>query len=311
MITGGTGFIGTHLCHRLGAAGHECVLLARGRSDVPDVGPETTVIEGSVADPDPVAEACVGADAVCHLAGINYERGDQTYEAVHVRGTAHVVEAAEAAGVDRIVLSSYLRARPDGPGAYLQSKWAAEELVRDAGPSGTVAKIGLVFGPGDQLLTSVARTIATAPIFPGFRGRDPEFRPVSVDDVVSVLAVAAVEERLADATVGVNGPEPMTLSELVPLVGTAMGRSPRVVPTPIAGLRLAAWAQERLFARPLITRAGVQMLAAGATEPAPAAIVDDLPVGLVPQRALTVGRVEDALGDPKRIGIGDLRFLGR
>lgn len=61
-------------------------------------------------DPAELRAAFTGADAVVHCAGINREIGQQTYEAVHVDGTRHVVDAAIDARVSKLVMLSFLRA---------------------------------------------------------------------------------------------------------------------------------------------------------------------------------------------------------
>ena len=103
-ITGGTGFVGRALARRLEAAGHESIVLSRRTGHALDL-----------AHIDRLAATFAGCEAIVHCAGINRELGDQTYERVHVEGTTAVVEGARRAGVRRIVMLSFLRARPDWP----------------------------------------------------------------------------------------------------------------------------------------------------------------------------------------------------
>lgn len=109
-ITGGTGFVGRHLAARLGPA--DTVVISR-RTGV------------AIDDVDALTEAFRGCDAVAHCAGINREIGGQTFRRVHVEGTVAVLEAARRAGVHRIVLLSFLRARPGTRSGYHQTKWEA------------------------------------------------------------------------------------------------------------------------------------------------------------------------------------------
>jgi NADH dehydrogenase len=97
-ITGGTGFVGRHLAERL------------DRSDAVVVSRRTGT---DIEDVDALAAAFAGCDVVVHAAGINREIGDQTFQRVHVEGTRAMVEAAKRAGVKRIVMVSFLRARPN------------------------------------------------------------------------------------------------------------------------------------------------------------------------------------------------------
>ena len=89
-----------------------------------------------------------------HCAGINREIGDQTFQRVHVEGTRASSRPRERAGVRRIVMLSFLRARPDGPRRTTETKWAAEELVRHSGLDHTILKAGMIYGRGDHMSTT-------------------------------------------------------------------------------------------------------------------------------------------------------------
>src|ERR1051325_6709782 len=99
-----------------------------------------------------LTEAFAGCDAVAHCAGINREIGAQTFHRVHVDGTRNVVKAAREAHVKKILLMSFLRARPNCESPYHDSKWAAEEIVRDSGLDYTIIRAGMVYGQGDHML---------------------------------------------------------------------------------------------------------------------------------------------------------------
>lgn len=309
-ITGGTGFVGTHLADQLLDGGHEVVLIARGSGDPPRLLERSGAqfVAAPVTDREALAEAFDDCEAVAHLAGINMERGDQTYEAVHVEGTRAVARAAEDAGVSTLLVTSYLRARPDCGSRYLESKWTAEEIVRGTDLSHAVLKPGLVYGPGDQLLHNVARSLATVPLFPRVGIGRRRVRPLAVEDLVDVLEAAIVDDRPTDRTVPVVGPEEVTVSELVRRIGTAVGRRPLIVPAPVLGQYAIAWLQEKTLEAPIVTRAGIRMLAEGATESAPDGACDPLPDDLEPNRAFTVERIRAGLSGVRRLGLSDLRF---
>ena len=292
-ITGGTGFVGRHLAELLRERGHEPVILSR-RAGV-DVG-----------DVDALARSFTGCDAVAHLAGINRELGDQTYPRVHVDGTRNVVDAARRAGVRRIALLSFLRARPACGSPYHESKFAAEEIVRASGLTFAILKCGVIYGRADHLLDHLSDALHTIPLFATVGLRQPPLRPTAVRDVASILCAALVEDRLADQTVAVVGPETLTMRDLATRVGGAIGRTPWIVPMPVAFHRVLACAAEAVMHVPLVSRAQVRMLAEGLTDAAPPA--DELPDDLKPRTRLTPESIRRGLPPPEPFGCRDLRF---
>ncbi|MFK4853485.1 NAD(P)H-binding protein [Microbacterium sp. ZW T6_19] len=286
-ITGGSGFVGRNLAEHLD---DPVVISRRTGADITDV--------------DALASAFAGCDAVAHCAGINREIGEQTFQRVHVEGTQAVVEAARRAGVTRIVMVSFLRARPDCGSGYHESKWAAEEIVRRSGIDHTILKSGMIYGPGDHMVDHVTKAVRTLPFFwtVGFRERTA--RPVPVDDAVDVL-VAALEGRISEPTVAVMGADEVTLGEAIRRIARVAGRRPAYIPMPVWTIRVLAQLTEWLMVVPLVAKAQARMLAEGVSEAAPPA--PEPPVGLRPHRTFSDERIRAALPEG-RFGLGDLRI---
>ena len=129
-----------------------------------------------------MAAALVRSDAVAHCAGINQELGTQTYQRVHVEGTRMLVRAAQRAGVRRIAMISFLRARPHCGSGYHESKWEAEEIIRGSGLAYTILKCGIVYGRGDHLLDHITHALHTTRLFATLQGGGA-VAPVAVEDV--------------------------------------------------------------------------------------------------------------------------------
>lgn len=295
-VTGASGFVGGALVRRLVDSGHDVVRISRRDGiDITDVGA--------------LREALRGCEAVAHCAGINREIGDQTYARVHVEGTRAVVAAAREAGVKRIALVSFLRARPYGPSAYHRSKWAAEGTVRSSGLEWTVLKPGVIHGRGDHMLDHLSRAFHTFPVFAtvGVRGRATRLvRPVAVDDVARVLEAAVTgDPRLVRATVCVLGPETLTLDDAVRRVAAVAGRRPWFVPMPVTALLGFAWLTERLMRVPLLAVAQARILAEGVTEALPSA--ETLPPDLAPTTRFSPEAIRAGLPGPGGFGLADLR----
>lgn len=289
-ITGGTGFVGRNLAARLPPA--DTVLVSR-----------RTGVE--IDDVAALTAAFAGCDVVVHAAGINREIGDQTFSRVHVDGTRAMIEAARHAGVSRIVMVSFLRARPDCGSPYHESKWAAEELIRQSGIDHTILKASMVYGRGDHMVDHVSRAVKTWPVFGtvGFRGKT--VRPILIDDFVTVL-IAAAEGRIPEPTVAVMGAEELLLSDAVRRVARVASRKPVFIALPVWSIRALAQMTEWTMIVPLVAKAQARMLAEGVSEPLPWA--PEVPVDIRPSSPFSEESIRAALPDAGRFGWADLRL---
>jgi nucleoside-diphosphate-sugar epimerase len=307
-ITGGTGFVGRHLAHDLVTKGHEAVLIARGK----DRRDESiyrlrgaSFFAADLSNPQELIKAFAGCEAVAHCAGINREIGAQTYQRVHIEATKNVVHAARAAGVWKIVLLSFLRARPDCGSAYHESKWAAEEIVRASELDYTVFKAGVIYGRGDHMLDHLSHALHTFPVFGLVGMKDKPVRPLAVVDLVKAIEASLSDARLSRKTVSITGPEEITLREAVLRVADAIGRHPLLVRLPIALQRIVAWLAERTMNIPLLSLAQLRILSEGLAEALPAC--DALPEDLLPATRFETEQIRRGLPEPGPFGLRDLR----
>ena len=311
-ITGGTGFVGGHLAVALAQQGHQAVVIARGVDRRP-WATEVLSTKGvsidfaGLSDGDALRRTFDGCDAVAHCAGINREIGSQTYVAVHVRGTRNVVQAAEQAGVARLALLSFLRARPNCGSAYHESKWAAEEIVRSSTLEWTVLKPGMIFGRGDHLLDHLTRALCTFPVFTSMGCR--RVRPLAVGDAVNILRAALIEGRLARRTTPITGPTELEFDDAVRLLATVLGKRTLLLRAPIALTYAVARAAELMMTVPLIAVAQVRMLEEEVVEPVLAP--DPLPADLLPVTAFNDESVRAGMPECSPFGFTDLRAFAK
>src|SRR5581483_8364342 len=120
LITGISGFVGSHLAARLVAEGHTVRGVVRKTGARGHLSPQVhaELVVGDITKPETLPRAMQGMDAVAHLVAIPYERGNATYEAINAQGTRNVVQAAQTAGVKRFVHQSALAADSQSPYAY-------------------------------------------------------------------------------------------------------------------------------------------------------------------------------------------------
>jgi uncharacterized protein YbjT (DUF2867 family) len=307
-ITGGTGFIGSHLARKLLADGHDVVLLSRhAERREPNLPNEERItrVATDLSDSDVLTAAFAGCAAVAHCAGINRELADQTYQRVHVEGTQNVVAAAQQAGVRGIALMSFLRARPHCGSSYHESKWAAEEIVRNSGLDYSIVKAGMVYGRGDHMLDHLCHAIYTLPMLATVGLRQKAIRPLAIDDLVHVLYAALVDGRLPKKTIALTGAEELYLSDAAQRVAQVLGRRVWIFPAPVSVHRLLAQVCEWTMKIPLVAKAQVKILSEGVVEPATPC--DPLPPDLAPTRCFTPDQIRNGLPEPGPFGFHDLR----
>lgn len=286
LVTGGTGFVGSAVVRALLDAGEVPRVLVRAASDRRNLeGLDVEVTEGDLRDPDSLARACRGCQALFHVAA-DYRlwapRPEEIY-AANVDGTRALMEAAGAAGVKRIVYTSSVatlglnrdrspadEATPatlaDMIGPYKRSKFLAEEVVRDlvreAGLPAVIVNPSMPLGPRDIRPTPTGRLIVEAA-----RGRIPAFVDTGLN-VVHVADVAAGHLRAFEqGRIGeryILGGENLSLGEILGTIARLRGRSaprlrlPHGLVLPLAHAA-QAWARLTRGSEPFVTVDGLRM----------------------------------------------------
>jgi dihydroflavonol-4-reductase len=276
LVTGGTGYVGSHAIAALTRAGHRVRVLARSPERIPAAlgplgvdGVEATM--GDVTEPAAVEDALQGCDAVLHAASVfslDARRADEM-ASVNVRGTDIVLGTAHRLGLDPIVyVSSEVALLPPAegevltpdspvqrpPGPYCRSKADAELVARKfqalGAPVVSVLPAG-VWGPHDPHFGEGVTMAANV-----LRNRYPVVMPggmhiVDVRDVAAVLA-AVLQPGRGPRSYLVAG-HYVTMPDIIRALGDVSGRRLRFVTFPawfLAGFgRMADLVQRRLRTR--------------------------------------------------------------
>lgn len=255
MVTGATGFVGSHLAEVLRQRGHEVTVLARSAAKAESLQARgMRVVMGDLHDSGALARAAEGQDVVFHVAGMVAARNEAEFLRCNRDGTANLVEASARAGRPRFVLvSSMAAAGPSSPGkphlgtepprpvtAYGRSKLAAEAAVTASALPWTIVRPSTVYGPRDQEVLKVFR-IARWGVAPVFGDGSQELSAIHGGDLAEALLAAG----LSDATIGETyyacHPEVVTSAGLVRAIGATMGRRVTIVgvPQPVGRALLA------------------------------------------------------------------------
>lgn len=182
LVTGGAGFIGSHLVRQLAAANHAVRVLEKPGASVSHLPQDRIeIVFADIRDGAAVARATGDCDIVLHLAANPnlWARNPDDFEQVNHQGTRHVLEAARSAGARRIVhvsTESILAAArghdvitertrtslSDMIGPYCRSKWLAEQAAQEAVEAGqpvVIVRPTIAVGPGDINLGPPSRLV--------------------------------------------------------------------------------------------------------------------------------------------------------
>ncbi|HXW17996.1 MAG TPA: hopanoid-associated sugar epimerase [Candidatus Acidoferrales bacterium] len=283
LVTGATGFVGSHVAGRLLSAGHSVRVLARRGSDVRALsGSEIEPVEGDLRDAASLDRAVAGIDWVFHVAAdyrLWTRRPQEIYEN-NVVGTHNLLEAARRAKVSRFIYTGTVATvavdRLDLPnestesslhemiGHYKRSKWLAERLVMAAVSSGLPAVVAMPttpVGPGDWKPTPTGKIIVDflTGKMPGYVDTGLNF--VAVEDVADGHLLAAEKGKIGERYL--LGAENLTLKQVLDMIARTSGMpAPRLkIPHGVAlGYAFAENAFARLLGRqPQIPIEGVRI----------------------------------------------------
>lgn len=264
LVTGGAGFIGSHLCEALVAKGARVVVLddlSSGRlanlealrPGAPDSGAQVEFVQGSLVDPEACARAVRGCDAVLHEAAqVSVPRSVaeplESYR-VNVTGTLNVLEAARKAGVQRFVFAASSAAygdtvelpkheemRPTPLSPYASGKLAGEQLLEVYGRLHGLRTVSLryfnVFGPrqvDDSPYTGVIAIFARALLedrAPTIFGDGEQTRDMTfVANVVQANLAALVRDVPPGSVINVGCGERIRLLDLYAAIAKEAGCS--------------------------------------------------------------------------------------
>lgn len=247
-VTGGTGFVGSHLVETLVAAGVRPRVLVRNAGNPRWIGDvDVERIAGSLADEDSLRQLVNGAATVFHLAGVVRAGRNEAFEEANVRGTARLVRAVGDTGAEcRIVhVSSLAAAGPSlsvegvGPddeprpvSAYGRSKLGGEQELRElAGQRPwVILRPPAIYGPRDVDILDFFKLASRGlvPIPSGDRWVTMSY----VGDVVRAVLAAGMDAVPAGAVFHLGEPQPYRMEAIVHLLAEAGGVNARVLPVP-------------------------------------------------------------------------------
>lgn len=276
LVTGATGFLGSHLARALAGRGDTVRALIRRTSDRRRLAGVEAIewAEGDVTDPASVERAVAGAGRVFHCAAV-YEIGTsdpETMRAVNVGGTQTVLRAAAERRVPAVHVSSVVALGPtrageladeshwtgDSPRSHYEAtKRQAHAIARSMARAGARLRIAVpvtIYGPDDPSLTGEAHKWIARGAMRVAALADVDMTFVHVDDCAEALVLVA--ERGADGQEYIVAERSVTFREWFALAASAAGRRPPAAWLPDALVR--GFAKASAVAPPVV-REGLAM----------------------------------------------------
>jgi len=265
FVTGATGYIGQHLVARLVSQGERPRCLVRDMKRATRILPTDKVelVQGDTTQFVTLENAVQGVDTIVHAAFVTADHkqsAGNSYAQTNVQGTAHLIKAAKAAGVKRIIEISGLGTKPDKPGTYMQGRYLAEQMLIDSGLDWTIIRPSVLFGKDAPFIKGLADLVRTAPVVPLIGGGKTRFQPIYVEDVVTVICkVLADREHTNNKIYTIGGPAYYSFSEVFDVLLQAMhiSRAKVYAPTPLVGVGAAV--MEAVLPRPPLTKAAMTL----------------------------------------------------
>ncbi len=265
LVTGASGFLGSHVAEQLSAAGHQVVALVRKSSKV-DFLKTLKGVElayGDVADRDSIRAAAAGADAVIHSAGAVKARSPEEFHQINVGGTENAFFAAKEAAPDLkrfVFVSSLAGAGPSLDGKpvsidsrnpvthYGRSKLDAEDFLqtqKDVLPITTI-RPPMIYGPRDNESFAFFQSVARR-FLPFVGSGDNTLSVIYASDAASACIQAITADVPSCSRYFIDDGEIYVWKDMLAAIEKALEKKAFVrFSVPFSALKLAAFASETL-----------------------------------------------------------------
>jgi dihydroflavonol-4-reductase len=246
LVTGATGFVGSHLVEALIARGDAVTALVRSPGKAALLNAlGVPQVKGDLHDHAALRSATDGQDVIYHVAGLIAARSEAEFLHGNRDGTANLLEAARASGgAPRFVLVSSMAAGGPSPRGvpldgsqpsrpvtqYGRSKMAGEEVVRSSTLPWTIVRPPMVYGPRDREVLKVFKLAGA--LTPVFGDGSQELSAVYGPDLADALVAAGTAAGTVHRTYYACHPEVFSSGDLVRRIGALRGRQVRILPLP-------------------------------------------------------------------------------
>ena len=238
-IFGGSGFVGRYVVQKFAEKGDLIRVAVRNPiaaqflKPLGEVG-QITPLQVSLSSLESLAQVIQGSDVVINLVGILYEKGPQTFEALHVEGARNIAEIATQLKISTLLHMSALGANKDSTSRYASTKARGEEMVLEHFPEAILFRPSVLFGKEDSFLNRFAQMALISPFLPLIGGGKTRFQPVFVGDVAECFLKASLLKEARGKTYELGGPSIYTFKDLMIYLLETIHRKRILCPLPFS-----------------------------------------------------------------------------
>ena len=248
LVTGITGYVGSVVAARLSADGH----VVRGFARSPErVTLDVPVVAGDAVTGEGLAEALDGIEVAYFLIHGMEPAGGGPFASRERAAAERFAQAAQAAGVSRIVYLGGIVPAEGPRSVHLASRLAVEDILLDAVPTSVALRASIVIGARSRSFRFLVRLVERMPVLAYPAWQRNRTAPIDERDMVEVLVRSATSERVSGMRLDVGGPDIVSYGELIERIADLMLvdrpglRFKRLTVTPIASRVAAIIAGER------------------------------------------------------------------
>jgi nucleoside-diphosphate-sugar epimerase len=264
LVTGGTGFTGSHLVKRLLLRGHQVRAVDNQKGifydELVKLGAQVTI--GSVTDRPLMERLVEGCDVVHHVAAA-FRRIDlpkEVYWDINVNGTRYLIEAAFKSGVERFVYCSTCGVHgnvdnpptsEDGPiqpeDYYQFTKYEGEKVAHEYMAKGmklAILRPAAIYGPGDPERWAMLFKQVNTGRFLMFGSGKATYHPLYIDNLIDAFELAQEKDEAIGQTYLIADEKYLPIREIVQIISQVLNKDVKIIHLPFAPLWLAAVACE-------------------------------------------------------------------
>lgn len=240
-VFGGSGFLGRHIVSALSEAGYRIRVAARhpDKADFSGLQRPPEMVSADVRDSESAERALRGASAAVNAVALYAETGGLDFESIHVRGAERLARCAREAGIRDLVHISGIGVDTESPSKYVRARARGELAVRRAFPEASILRPSVLFGPGDDFLSTLD-LVSRLPVIPLFGKGQTRLQPVHAADVAAAVRVCATRSTCRGRIYELGGAQVASYREIVRAVLAERDRRRLLIPMPFALWHLLA-----------------------------------------------------------------------